>query len=111
MMCQRNMLDNRKSQANAVTGMLILIAAAIEPFKNTVQTLLRDANTIITHTGNHIAVFFPDIDPYLTAWPVVFYSIAHQIGEQFFHLLRISLDAKRLAVTVYKYLSSCCCRF
>ena len=106
-----NVLYNGKSQSGTALFSAAALIHPVEPFKNTVQTLLRDANTIITHTGNHIAVFFPDIDPYLTTWPVVFYSIAHQIGEQFFHLLRIGLDAKRLAVTVYKYLSSCCCRF
>ena len=105
------MLYNRKSQTGTALFPAPALIHAVEPLKNAVQAFLRDANTIIPHTGNHISVFFPDIYPYLTAWPVVFYSIAHQIGEQFFHLLRIGLDAKRLAVTVYKYLSGCCSRF
>ena len=50
MVGQRNMLDNRKSQANAVTGMLILIAAAIEPFKNTVLFADGDAVASIENT-------------------------------------------------------------
>jgi len=50
MVGQRNMLDNRKSQANAVTGMLILIAAAIEPFKNTVLFADGDAFASIENT-------------------------------------------------------------
>ena len=50
MVGQRNMLDNRKSQTNAVTGMLILIAAAIEPFKNTVLFADGDAVASIENT-------------------------------------------------------------
>ena len=54
MMRQRNMLDNRKSQANAVTGMLILIAAAIEPFKNTVLFADGDAVASIEIGRAHV---------------------------------------------------------
>ena len=50
MVGQRNMLDNRKSQTNAVTGMLILIAAAIEPFKNTV--LFADGDAVASKKKN-----------------------------------------------------------
>ncbi len=50
MVGQRNMLDDGKSQTDAFLGMLILIAAAIEPFKNTVLFADGDAVASIENT-------------------------------------------------------------
>ena len=50
MVGQRNMLDNRQSQASAVIGMLSLVAAAIEPLKNTVLFADGDAFASIENT-------------------------------------------------------------
>ena len=49
MMCQRNMLDNRKSQPTTIAGMIFLIIATIESRENTALLANGNASATIKH--------------------------------------------------------------
>ena len=66
MVRQRNMLDNRKTQTNAIAGMFILIVATVESFENTALLANGDAVATVKHADHRLRAlligFGHDID-------------------------------------------------
>ena len=59
MVRQRNMLDNRKTQTNAIAGMFILIVATVESFENTVHLIFVNSGTRVFHENGNLIVILP----------------------------------------------------